>query len=109
MTGYPTRLYGFWLQEYEHAEKSVWKDCFRPSVLEAIEILSDDDPYNDQTGYASFAIALLHASNIDNGTSALSKSTRFLGDNTSLASKMIQSEEAGDFKQPEIKDSKSRK
>ena len=77
-TGYPSQLYGIWLREYEHAEESVWKDCFRSSVLEGIELLSDDDPSNDHVGYAALARTLLHAGDIDGALSALSVTTKAL-------------------------------
>jgi tetratricopeptide (TPR) repeat protein len=70
--GHPSQLYGIWLREHENAEERVWRAYFRASILEGLELLNDDDPVNDQHGYASLAGTLLRAGDKDNGLAALS-------------------------------------
>jgi hypothetical protein len=41
-------LLGMYLRQYGTTEKSTWKACFRDSILQAIDVLGDEDPMNDQ-------------------------------------------------------------
>lgn len=97
-TGYPSQLYGIWLREYEHAEEAVWKECFRSSILEGIELLSDDDPTNDQWGYASLGRTLFHAGDIGRGLSALSVTTKPLEALQAQQSSAVTEQSSGDVK-----------
>ena len=64
---YPATLLGFWLHEYAKADEEDWRACFQPSVKQALYLLSDDDPWNDQEAYSQLAQALLAAGDVQNG------------------------------------------
>ncbi|KAI9713573.1 MAG: hypothetical protein M1820_000955 [Bogoriella megaspora] len=59
--GYPSLLWGRWLRDYEHAETSVWRKCFRARILEQMKGLDDDDPTNDTPACRTLAISLFQA------------------------------------------------
>lgn len=59
--GYPSLLYGRWLRDYEKSPPSVWRKCFRASILEQMNGLSDDDPTNDTAACSELAVSLFQA------------------------------------------------
>ena len=59
---------GSYLRQYHST--SDWKSCFRTPILEAIRILTDDDPMNDFDAYARLLEVLLMAGDIKNATAA---------------------------------------
>ncbi|MCJ1465604.1 hypothetical protein MMC07_004223 [Pseudocyphellaria aurata] len=59
---------GLWYRLHDVHDKA--KDCFGPLILEAIDILTDDDPDNDVWGYVSLGSALLKAGDKANAYSA---------------------------------------
>lgn len=68
---YPAMLLGLWLHEYGGASESEWMAAITPSVLRALYLLSDDDPWNDQDAYGELGAALLYANDVDNAQIAL--------------------------------------
>jgi hypothetical protein len=48
----------------EGAEKTAWKPCIRHTMLEAIDMLGDDDPFNDVDAYCMLVDTLLAAGDI---------------------------------------------
>ena len=73
---YPAHILGLWLHEYEHADEQTWMDCIRPSIKQGLYLLSDDDPWNDQSAYAQLGKALLAAGDIFNASIALGVTTK---------------------------------
>ena len=69
-SNYPSLIYGYWLRMYEYAEEKVRKACFRAKVLEALDLLDDDDPTNDQGGYITLAQILFLAGYRQHATAA---------------------------------------
>ena len=65
-----------WLHEYANAEEEVWRECIRPSIKQALYLLSDEDPWNDQRAYAQLGQALLLAGDVLNASIALGVSTK---------------------------------
>ncbi|KAI0879066.1 hypothetical protein GGS24DRAFT_486796 [Hypoxylon argillaceum] len=59
--GYASLLYGRWLREYEKAQPSVWRECFRARILEQINGLDDNDPTNDTMACRRLAMSLFQA------------------------------------------------
>lgn len=70
-TGYASMLWGCWLREYESAEASIWRKCFRARILEELELLDDNDPTNDMKGLHTLAITLLHLGDDTNAAAIL--------------------------------------
>lgn len=64
--GYPSLLYGRWLRDYEKAQPSIWRKCFRARILEQMDGLSDDDPTNDTVACRALAISLFQAGDREN-------------------------------------------
>jgi tetratricopeptide (TPR) repeat protein len=60
-TGYASMLWGRWLRDYEDAEDSVWRKCFKARALEEMDMLDDNDPSNDTRGLHALAVTLLEA------------------------------------------------
>ena len=59
---HPSLILGFWLREHGTADEArSWKSCIRPSVKQALYMLSDEDPFNDQDAYFSLGQALFIA------------------------------------------------
>ena len=54
-------LLGMFLRRYSGADDSDWKPCFRGQILEAIDMLGDDDNMNDIYAYSQIATVLLAA------------------------------------------------
>lgn len=73
-------ILGFWLREYDGAEQDEWRACVRPSVKQALYLLSDDDPLNDQVAYYQLGQALWAAGDILNGKIAYGVTVRPLED-----------------------------
>lgn len=73
---YPALVFGMWLHEYEQAEEEVWRACIRPSIKQALYLLSDEDPWNDQRAYAQLGQALLLAGDTLNASIALGVTTK---------------------------------
>ena len=73
---YPALVYGMWLHEYAHAEEEVWRECIRPSIKQALYLLSDEDPWNDQKAYDQLGQALLLAGDVLNASIALGVATK---------------------------------
>ena len=68
---YPALILGLWLHEHGKAKEDVWRSCIRPSIKQAIYLLSDQDPWNDQDAYSQLGKALLAADDILNASIAL--------------------------------------
>lgn len=73
---YPATILAFWLREYEHVEEDVWRASLRPAMKKALYMLNDDDPWNDQSGYAQLGATLLQAGDTLNASIALGITTR---------------------------------
>ncbi|KAL9614237.1 MAG: hypothetical protein Q9167_001258 [Letrouitia subvulpina] len=67
---YPALVLGLWLHEYIKVKEEVWSACIRPSVKQALYLLSDEDPWNDQEAYSQLGEALFAAGDILNGSVA---------------------------------------
>lgn len=52
---------GHFLRRYAGADESVWKPCFRKSLLEGIDLLHDEDRKEHVEGYLRFVSVLLPA------------------------------------------------
>ena len=89
---YPALLYGMWLHEYANAEEEVWRECIRPSIKQALYLLSDEDPWNDQRAYAQLGQALLLAGDFLNASFALCVSTKPLEEQSSSQQQLNQEE-----------------
>ena len=81
---YPALILGLWLHEYEKEEEDVWKACISPSVKQALYLLSDEDPWNDQQAYAQLGAALLAAGDILNASIALGITMKPLEDQRAM-------------------------
>ena len=79
---YPALVLGMWLHEFEQAEEEVWRACIRPSIKQALYLLSDEDPWNDQRAYAQLGQALLLAGDTLNASIALGVTTKPLDEQT---------------------------
>ena len=77
---YPALVLGMWLHEFEQVEEEVWRACIRPSIKQALYLLSDEDPWNDQRAYAQLGQALLLAGDTLNASIALGVTTKPLDD-----------------------------
>lgn len=55
---------------HEGAEKAVWKQCIRHTMLEAIDMLGDDDPLNDVYAYCMLVDTLIAAGDIKDAAAA---------------------------------------
>jgi len=77
---YPALLLGLWLRDYAKADEETWKAAIRPSMKQALYLLSDDDPWNDQQAYAQLGRALLSAGDNFNAAIALGITTRPIDD-----------------------------
>lgn len=73
---YPALVFGLWLHEFEQADEEVWRACIRPSIKQALYLLSDEDPWNDQRAYAQLGQALLLAGDTLNAAIALGITTK---------------------------------
>ena len=73
---YPALVLGMWLHEFGQAEEEVWRACIRPSIKQALYLLSDEDPWNDQLAYAQLGKALLLAGDTLNASIALGVTTK---------------------------------
>ncbi|KAF3083390.1 hypothetical protein TWF102_009153 [Orbilia oligospora] len=69
--GYPSVLWGRWRQIFEQAKKVKWRKCFRPRVLEELNMLDDENPENDTAGVYNLAITLLQAGDDRNASGLL--------------------------------------
>ncbi|KAI9696731.1 MAG: hypothetical protein M1836_005093 [Candelina mexicana] len=67
-TGDPSMMIGLWYRLHDWHQEA--KACFRPRILEMIEILTDDDPSNDRDGYVTLMETLLHAGDKQNAAAA---------------------------------------
>ncbi len=54
-----------------HGENAKAKPCFKAKIQECVDILTDDDPNNDWTGYYNLGETLLHAGDYSNAAAAL--------------------------------------
>ena len=61
---------GVYLRRYGGVEDSVWRACFRNSIIEALDMLGDEDPMNDITAYLKLLGQLLSAGDIKNASAA---------------------------------------
>ena len=61
-------MLGKWYRLRNEADKA--KACFRPTILQGIDILTDDDPDNDMDGYIKLARTLLYAGDQRNASTA---------------------------------------
>ncbi|KAL6716248.1 hypothetical protein ACLMJK_005814 [Lecanora helva] len=77
---YPALILGLWLHEYMKAKEEIWSACIRPSVKQALYLLGDQDPWNDQEAYSQLGQALFAAGDILNGSIAYGVTLRPLED-----------------------------
>ena len=94
-SNYSALLYGHWLREHEQAKDRVWRACFQAKVLEALNMLDDDDPTNYQEGYHALARVLFLAGDKENAAAAYSIALKPL---EILAAQRAQSMDADDPK-----------
>ncbi|KAH0566498.1 hypothetical protein GP486_000116 [Trichoglossum hirsutum] len=71
-------LLGTWLRIYGNVENAAWKSYFRPSILEAVDMLGDEDPLNDRHAYATLGSTLLSAGDVPNALAALAVTLKSL-------------------------------
>lgn len=64
---------GLWYRLHDEHDRA--KACFKATILQAIDILTDDDPENDWRGYSSLAEALLMAGDKVNASPAFAFTT----------------------------------
>ena len=67
---YPAQVLGLWIHEYSRGAEEDWRACIRPSVKQALYLLSDEDPWNDQYAYWQLGQALFAAGDVLNGSIA---------------------------------------
>ncbi|KAL9093549.1 MAG: hypothetical protein Q9165_003944 [Trypethelium subeluteriae] len=77
---YPALIYGLWLRDYANADEETWEAAIKPSVKQALYLLSDEDPWNDQSAYAQLGRALLYAGDTHNAKIALGITTKPIED-----------------------------
>ncbi|TAQ86604.1 hypothetical protein B7494_g5067 [Chlorociboria aeruginascens] len=78
---YPSMLWGRWMRDYLGAEESAWKKCFKPRLLEQMDMLDDDDPSNDQDGLHALGITLFHAGDRANAGAILAIHFKYIEEN----------------------------
>jgi hypothetical protein len=61
-------MLGLWSQE--HGNMIEARNCCRTYVLQALDMLSDDDPYNDSTAWLSLSKSLMKAGDRGNAAAA---------------------------------------
>jgi tetratricopeptide (TPR) repeat protein len=61
---------GVYYRKYAKAEESVWKACFRDAIIEALDMLGDEDPLNDVTAYLRLQDLLVAAGDLKNANAA---------------------------------------
>ncbi|MCJ1263980.1 hypothetical protein MMC22_003851 [Lobaria immixta] len=71
--GAASMMLGLWYRLHNKHDKA--KVCFTPQILEAIDLLTDDDPENDQWGYCKLALVLLMAGDKVNASPAFAFTT----------------------------------
>lgn len=67
---YPAQVLGLWIHEYSKGREEDWRACIRPSIKQALYLLSDEDPWNDQDAYSQLGQALFAAGDVLNGSIA---------------------------------------
>ena len=65
-------MLGTWYGLHDNADKA--KACFRPAILQGIDMWKEDDPDNDMEGYVNLAKTLLHAGDMRNASTAFAVS-----------------------------------
>ena len=73
---YPTLMLGMWLHNHSKIDEESWRACIRPPVKQALYLLSDEDPWNDQSACAQLGQALLPAGDTLNASIALGITTQ---------------------------------
>ena len=73
-----------WLQEHSKIDEESWRACVRPSVKQALSLLSDEDPCNNQKAYAQLGQALLFAGVTLNACIAFGITTQPLEEHSNL-------------------------
>ena len=81
---YPALTLGMWLHDHSKIDEESWRACIRPSVKQALYLLSDEDPWNDQSAYAQRSQALLLAGDTLNASIALGITTQPLEEHRNL-------------------------
>lgn len=71
--GAASMVLGLWYRLHNKHDKA--KVCFTPQTLEAIDLLTDDDPENDRWGYCKLALVLLMAGDKVNASPAFAFTT----------------------------------
>ena len=101
---YPALSLGLWLHEYKKADQEVWRACIRPSIKQALYLLSDEDPWNDQQAYAQLGAALLAAGDTRNASIALGITMKPLEDQRAMQqmSKETNGSSQKDFSEGEL-------
>jgi len=61
-------MLGLWYQEHGNIIEA--RNCCRAYVLQALDMLSDDDPYNDSSAWITLSKGLMKAGDRDNATAA---------------------------------------
>ena len=68
-----SQMLGLWYRL--HGREQEAKLCFRTQILDCIDILTDNDPGNDMSGYINLAPILLKAGDRDNAEAAFAVTT----------------------------------
>ena len=89
---YSTLLLGHWFRQFEQVEEKVWRPYFKARVLETLEMLDDNDPYNDQRAYYNLARILFLAGDRENASAAYAV---FLKPLEALATERVEAAQTG--------------
>lgn len=100
-----SKVLGLWYRLHDRHDKA--KACFKATVLEAIDILTDDDPENDWFGYTDLAEALLKAGDKVNASPAFAFTTARLDKLKDVREAMQKEQAMTSVKESRIEDEES--
>lgn len=100
-----SKVLGLWYRLHDKHDKA--KACFKATVLEAIDILTDDDPENDWFGYTGLAEALLMAGDKVNASAAFAFTTARLDKLKDVREAMQKEQAMTSVKESRIEDEES--
>ena len=61
-------ILGIYLRKYAKVNETDWKACFRNPIVEALDMLSDEDPLNDIDAYMRLTKLLMAAGDVQNAS-----------------------------------------